>query len=214
MAVSDELSRFVREALAQGHPRTRIEEELLRAGWDREQVADALGAWVPSEFPLPVPRPRAYLSARETFLYLVLFTTLYISAINLGTLFFQLIDAGFPDPSERNVVLDRNSLIRWAVASLVVAFPVFLALTRAMQRAIARDPVKRGSKVRKWLTYLTLFVAATVLIGDVIALVNGLLSGEMTTRFALKVLVVLGIAGLVFGYYLWDLRSEEQEGPR
>jgi len=81
-------------------------------------------------------------------------------------------------------------------------------------RQVGRDPVKRASPVRKWLTYLTLFIAATVLIGDLITLVYNALGGELTTRFLLKVLTVAVIAGGTFGYYLWDLRQDEREAPR
>jgi hypothetical protein len=41
--------------------------------------------------------------------------------------------------------------------------------------------------------------------------VDGVLGGEATTRFLLKVLVVAAIAGTGFGWYLWDLRREEKE---
>ena len=99
--------------------------------------------------------------------------------------------------------------MRWSIASLIVAFPVFLYTSWLIVRDLAADPNKRHSKVRRWLTYLTLFVAATVLIGDVITLVYNLLGGEITTRFLLKVLVVAFIAGTVFWYYLSDIRREE-----
>ena len=68
--------------------------------------------------------------------------------------------------------------------------------------------------MRKWLTYLTLFIGASVLLGDVIALVNGVLKGDPTLRFLLKCLVVGAIAGTAFAYYLADLRQDErEEGP-
>jgi hypothetical protein len=73
------------------------------------------------------------------------------------------------------------------------------------------NPVKRLSTIRRWLTYLTLFIAAGVLIGDLITLVYNLLGGELTVRFVLKVITVAAIAGTAFGYYLWDLRREERE---
>ena len=61
------------------------------------------------------------------------------------------------------------------------------------------------------MTYLTLFVSAGFLMGDVTSLVYNLLGGEWTVRFLLKVLTVASIAGLVFGYYLRDLNRDESE---
>ena len=52
------------------------------------------------------------------------------------------------------------------------------------------------------------------MIGDLIALVSGVLSGDLTTRFSLKVAIVFGIAATTFSYFLWDLRSEEEERER
>lgn len=211
MSPDDELAAFVREALLRGVPRAQVEGALAQAGWRPDQVRRALGAFADVAFPVPVPRPRPYLSARDAFLYLVLFTALYISAFNLGALLFTFIERAFPDPAFRGDADAWRQRIRWALANLIVAFPLFALLSVSLQRAIERDPGRRGSRVRKWLTYLTLFIGAGVLIGDVIALVNNLLSGELTTRFVLKVVVVAAIAGTAFSYYLWDLRRDEKE---
>lgn len=212
MAANDELTGFVRDSLARGISRGDVEVVLGRAGWDAAQVQTALRSYADVEFPLPVPRPRPYLDAREAFLYLVLFGTLYTSAINLGTLLFQLINLAFPDPTApvRSAQF-AEAAIRWSMSSIVIAFPVFLWMSRITNRGVRQDPVKRGSKVRRWLTYLTMFVASGVLIGDLITLVNSLLSGELTSRFVLKVLTVAVIAGAVLGYYLVGLRADERE---
>ncbi len=145
------------------------------------------------------------------FKYLLLFTTLYLSAYHLGSLLFSFIDRGFPDPADRFTEQWARDSMRWATASLVIAFPIFLFISRHIQSTIARDPIKRLSPIRRWLTYLTLFIAASILIGDLTTLVYNLLGGELTIRFILKVLVVGAIAGTVFGFYLGDVRREERQ---
>ena len=77
MAISDELSAFVKESLAKGLPPAQIEDALRRAGWPDEQIRGGLAGFASVDFPVPVPRPRPNLSARDAFLYLVLFATLY-----------------------------------------------------------------------------------------------------------------------------------------
>ncbi|MCC7265015.1 MAG: hypothetical protein IT369_21060 [Candidatus Latescibacteria bacterium] len=213
MAAGEELSSFVREALGRAVPRAQIEEVLLQAGWEPEQVRGALAAFADLDFPIPVPKPKPYLPAREAFLYLVLFTTLYLSAYHLGSLFFHFVERALPDPALGDADLYRREASRWSVSFLVIAFPVFLYTTRNLARAATIDPAKRGSKVRRWLTYLTLFLAAGTLVGDCTALVFNLLSGELTLRFVLKALIVAALAGGIFGHYLGELRREEEDHP-
>ncbi len=213
MAVATrELEQFVHAALSRGESKQSVLAALSTAGWSPEQAADALDAYADVPFPVPVPRPRPYLSAREAFLYLVLFATLYISAYHLGSLLFDLVNRAFPDaadPAWRGV--HSASSMRWAVASLAIAFPVFLYVANLLGKELARSPAKRQSAVRRWLTYVTLFLAAAIVIGDLITLLYNVLGGELSTRFLLKVLVVGAIAGTIFGYYLVDLRREERE---
>lgn len=210
MAVSDELSAFVKESLARGLPPAQIEDALRRAGWPQEQIRGGLAGFAAIDFPVPVPRPKPYLSAREAFVYLVLFAMLYTSAYHLAQLFFQIIDRAFPDPADPAGDYTRQA-IRWSVSSLIVAFPVFVYVSRMTNRDVRADPNKRESKVRRWLTYMTLFLAASFLIGDFITLVYNVLGGELTTRFVLKAVTVAVLAGTTFGYYLSELRIDEMD---
>ncbi len=211
MASHDDLHRFVRDALQRGEPRDAVREALLKAGWRPEQADEGLGRFAPVEFSIPVPKPKPYLSAREAFVYLILFTTLYLTAFHLGRLLFQFVNLAFPDPAAVESLETIHAAIRFSVASLIIAFPIFFLLSWRLGVATRRDPSRRGSKVRRWLTYMTLFVAAAVIIGDLIALVYGFLGGDLTVRFALKVVTVAVIASGVFGYYLVDLRRDEAE---
>jgi len=215
MAINEELLSFVKDTLARGLPRAEIEGALLEAGWKPDQIKSALDSYAPVDFPIPVPRPKLYLSAREAFIYLVLFTTLYLTAFNFGRLIFQFINLAFPDPAAYAGAVDSvRQALRFSVASLIIAFPIFLILSLHIGRSIKRDASKRASKVRKWLTYMTLFVAAGIIIGDLTALVYSFLGGELSARVGLKVVTVAVIAGAVFGYYLWDLRVEETRSEK
>jgi hypothetical protein len=212
MAISTELQGFVKDALAKGLARPQIEDALARAGWEGDQIKNALAGYADLDFPIPVPRPSPYLSAREAFMYVVLFSALYVTAYNLGSLLFDFIDRAFPDPAMRGADYYTRESIRWSISSLIVAFPLFLYVSRLVSRAIRADSRKRGSKVRYQMTYVTLFIAGSCLIGDVIALLYHVLGGELTSRFVLKVLTIAIIAVPVVAYYLWDLRRDETPG--
>jgi hypothetical protein len=216
MPSSDALIEFVRDALGRGVPRAQIEDALRKSGWTTDQIHNALTSYADLDFPIPVPRARPYLSAREAFIYLVLFGTLYASAYNLGSLIFDFINRAFPDPSQPFEIYDEytRQSIRWSISWLIVAFPVFMYLSWLTERDIAHDPMKRASKVRRWLTYLTLFSAACALLADFATLVYNALGGELTVRFLLKVITVAVIAGTAFIYYLDDLRQDEVEKER
>jgi hypothetical protein len=208
VALSADLVGFVRQGLERGLGREEIRTALLRAGWPADQVTQALAGFADLAFPIPVPRPPSSASSRETFMYVVMFATLLVSAISLGNLVFELINRAFPDPAQPAFGSTLQA-IRWSVSSLIVSFPIFLAVAWLIDREVRAQPVKRASRVRTRLTYVTLFIASCVLVGDIITAVYTFLGGELTLRFLLKVLTVGVIAGSVFGYYLHDLRSGE-----
>lgn len=199
--------QFVEAALRAGASRAEVRRALSTAGWSDEQIRDALGAFAEVDFVVPVPRPKAQLSARDAFVYLVTFGALYLSAWQFGNLLFQFVNLAFPD--ELEAVAYHHGQIRWAAATLIIAFPIYLYLSFRVARDLAADPTRRNSAVRRWLTYITLTVAAFVVLGDLISLIYGLLSGELTTRFVLKSLIVAGVAGALFGYYFWSVKADD-----
>jgi len=214
-----ELLEFTRRALEKGVTRDQLARALKQAGWREADIKAASSAYETTDFPLPVPKPRPYLSAREVFNYALLFTALYVSAWNLGSLVFTLVDLYFPDPqlaaggagAFRGSVSGQYLLntIRSNIAAIVVAFPVFLLMFRSINAEIAKEPTKRDSRPRKWLTYLTLFVASALLIGDLSVLVYNVLGGDLPVRFMLKIATVAVIAGGAFTYFLMDIRKDE-----
>src|SRR5262249_51494872 len=155
-----ELVEFTRRALAAGKKSQKNLNILWQAGWGEPDIEAALDAFADITFSIPVPRPKPHPSARPGFLYLILFSALFAAAFSLGALVFDLIDRRFPDPLEiqsSNFMRLSDDRIRWDISMIIVAFPLFFFTFRAVTRAVAKDPTKRASRPRKWLTYLTLF---------------------------------------------------------
>ncbi len=146
---------------------------------------------------------------RDVFLNLLWVGTLYFSSFNLIQLLLELVNAAFPDPL--NLFYEPGGSVRWAIASLIIVFPVYAWTTWFINRDVKENPQKAELKVRKWLIYLTLFLAAVLIIGDLIALIFNFLEGELTLRFVLKVLAVLAVGAGVFRYYFYDLRKAAGE---
>jgi hypothetical protein len=159
---------------------------------------------------MPVPLPPDIGSARDAFFHLLTFTTLYSMVISLIVLAYQFIGRTFADPalSSMNFETENSSAIRWSLAVILVSFPLFAFLARILHRECVRHPEKLQSGIRRWLTYLTLFVTACTISGDLITLLFYLLQGELTVRFLLKVFAVLFLSGMPFIYYFIAVRLD------
>jgi hypothetical protein len=205
-----ELLEFTRQALARNVPRAQIASALANAGWNKAEIAAALAAFADVEFPVPVPRRQPYVSPREAFLYAAQFAALAVSTLSLGSLVFHVINKYFPDPAAREVWMEEDAM-RWDISYLAVGAIIFLAIYWNTTRAVEADPTKRGSRVRRGLTYFTLFIVALSLAGDAIGLLYNTLDGELTARVVLKSVTVAVIAVGTCGFFLSDLRVDEAE---
>jgi hypothetical protein len=100
--------------------------------------------------------------------------------------------------------------MRTALATIIVAFPLFLAVWWTLLREIREAPELAKSGVRRWLASLTLFVGAVTVMGDVITAIYYLINGELTISFVLKVLALLIVAGSISIYLAMTLRLEAE----
>jgi hypothetical protein len=150
-------------------------------------------------------------SPKDFFLHLLSMVTLYASAISFTVIAFQTINIWIPDAlASYYEPQSARSLIRGALSFLIVVFPVYLLTAWSLSKSYEKDKNKRKIWVRKWLVYFTLFVAAVIILGSLIALVNAFMNGEVTVRFILKFLAVVFVTGSIFGYYLWDEKHYEE----
>jgi hypothetical protein len=205
--MSDSLQNFIAHARAKGMDHQTIRLLLLSVGWKEKDVARALAA---EGLDLPVPLPTDGGSARDAFFHLLMFTTLYATVISLIVLAFDFIARWLPDPAVTDYMYGGTDVsgIRWALAVLIVSFPLFVLLSRLVHRECVAHPEKLASGVRRWLTYLTLFVTACALIGDTVTILFTFLNGEWTVRFILKALSIFVLSALPFWYYFSVLRME------
>ncbi len=152
---------------------------------------------------------------RDFFLYLFSTAAIYYIAVSIISLLWRYVDYFFPD----QIGYDNFGLssgLRWSVASLVVVFPAYILTMRFLARDLDTNPEKQELKVRKWLIFLTLFISAITIIGDLVAIIYNFLGGDLVVRFGLKSLSVLLVAIAIFSYYYFILKrspgTKEKEG--
>lgn len=217
----DPLAEYVQRRVSAGLSRTRIREELAAVGWSEEQADAAYReALLALGAPAPGPGSRAAPAGKSSTVDIVInffsFILLGIAAIALGTLYFRVIDEYFRTPLARYgaaSALGLTGAIHYAIASLVIAAPLYFAAVRLWFRKFRDDASHAESRLTRWLTYLVLLVASVTIVGDLIAALFKFLQGEGTARFFLKALVILVIAGFVFAFYFLERRRIQYRRP-
>jgi len=203
-AGESKLEAFLAAAKEKGASDDVLARLLQERGWPEKEILKAFGGYYERLTGQAIPARTGGLgeAAKEAFLYLLSFSTLGVWATALGGLVFRYLDRWFPDPVAAERFADPIHEISTSLASVIVAYPVYLLVMRLIMRDLAEYPEKHESGIRRWLTYIALFIAAGIVIGDLIAFLAFFLRGELTARFALKMITVLVIAGGVFWYYL------------
>ncbi len=203
----DTISNFIEVANQKGIPDDRIYKLLKSQGWSNQDID--LGFTQAFEriigIPIPVPNKRRGESAKETFLYLLSFITLSIWSQALGSIGFIAVNYIINDPLER---YRWFSNLAGDLARLIIVYPLYLLLMKIIFSNLQEQSQNYQSGIRKWLTYIALFITALMVIGDLVWLLTSLLTGTLTLGFLLKSVIVLLIAGSIFCYYLLWLRKE------
>lgn len=208
---------FLERTKASGVPDQSIIGVLTARGWPEKEVYEALAGYYERQTGIGIPHRRGggTAAAKDAFYYLLVFTTLATWTFGLSLLSFTLIESWFADPlfTGNSAPFDTFS-IAVSIACILIAFPIYLLVSRAVLRDVRTHPEKSSSPVRKWLTYMALVIAASIFIGDLITALTYLLRGEITSRFLAKVLVVGIISGGVFFYYFFGLKKPEETEHR
>lgn len=148
-------------------------------------------------------------SAKDFFLHLGAMVALYTVVISFLNLVFTIINKAFPEINTYYGYFRSGSEISLPVATLLIVFPIFVVLSYFVQKTYSNSPEKKELPIRKWLTYITLFISGIILAGDLVTVLYKFLDGQdLTLGFLLKALSVLLVSTLVFGYYLNDIREK------
>jgi len=146
-------------------------------------------------------------SAKDFFLNLGAIVALYTTVISLLNLLFTVINNAYPQINSGYYYGSRS--ISMPVATLIIFFPIFILLMWFLEKIYRTEPNKKQLGVRKWLTYITLFVTGLTLAGDLVTVLYYFLDGqELTVGFVFKVLAVFIVILMVFLYYISDVRNK------
>jgi hypothetical protein len=147
--------------------------------------------------------------ALDVFIYLGIGISLVTSVTNLLQILFAAVDRRFVDILSGTSYVDTTqSDVRFAIASLVVMFPIYVGLSWYTANDIKKFLYKQDIPVRKIMVYCTLFVTVLTLIGTLVSVIYTYLGGELSIRFGLKAVSVFVLALALFSYYYYSLRRD------
>jgi len=141
---------------------------------------------------------------KDFFLHLGATVALYAVVLSLLNLAFSIINYTFPD---KLAGYFYSGNIVWPISILIIVTPILYILEWLIVKDFSAMIEKKDLWIRKWRIYLTLFLTGVTVIGDLIALINTYLNGEITMRFVFKILIVLLVAGAVFKYYFFSINE-------
>ena len=139
-------------------------------------------------------------SPQDFFLNISAFGALYCLLVSFGAIVCGAIDILASGQSD-------SAGLANALAFFVVLLPICLALFSHIEKSYRTFPNRRGSRVRRWLVALTLFLAGSVGVCVAIGSLSALFQGDMQSADLAKVLFILAEAAGTFLLFLSEIRS-------
>lgn len=150
-------------------------------------------------------------SAKFAFFYMISLVALISTAIAIGVIIFQIINKNIIDVTENFSGNFNMDALKFAIAAIIISAPIFFITTWQINKNLFLGFLDKDSGIRKWLTYLILFIASVVMIGYFIALIFNFLNGELTVKIILKIITAILISAIIFSYYFYDIKRKAIE---
>ncbi len=148
------------------------------------------------------------------FLCLGVLVTLITSVVSFLNLVFDTLNKRFPDVLNSNYQYGYSTYeyegIRMALATLIIFFPVFVTVSYFWKKFSEKGIGHIDEIIKKWVVYIILFFSSIVIVVDLVTLVKYFISGEITTRFILKVVIALVVAMFVGVNYIFELKNKKK----
>ena len=152
------------------------------------------------------------LTPRFFFICLGVLVTLITSVSSSLILFFESLNKKFPDVLNSVYYYGYNSYdfesMRASLATLIIFFPIFVLLSYLWVRESREDIGYYNLVIRKWMVYLIIFLASLLILIDLVVLVKYFVSGEITSRFIIKVSGTLIVGLIVDSYYILKMKNK------
>ena len=211
--MSQILTDFIREALRAGKNRADIDAVLQQAGWPTDQLQDAWKKYCDVPFPVPVPRPTLYASPRLTALNLFHFVVLYTAIFSTVSVLFTFLDYHLPNGLGRMAGAYYSTKpigeeIRGYLSALLVSAPLVVVSYRLLYKAMSKIG-QYIPGIRLKLLNLTLLIASMVMLCNFIGLVYYFLSGELSLRFVIKVVILSSVCFGLYHYFKPEMQLNE-----
>ena len=153
------------------------------------------------------------LNVGYAFLSLGVLISLIVSVTAFLNLAFEILNKKFPDALnavyQYGYASSQFEAARTFLSMLIIMFPAFLILAYFWKKKEKRGLGQYDEVIRKWLAYIVIFLSILIVVIDLIILVRYFVSGEITLRFILKVLIALAGAKMVLLYFVpevWEVK--------
>lgn len=150
--------------------------------------------------------------AFHLFLYLLSFLSLGFLITGIISVYFQFINKIVTEDATDAIIysghFDQDSL-RFGISALIISFLVYYIILYFLNRKLVNEEIKQDSIIRKFITYLALFVFSAMSIGSLVTLLYNFLNGELSSKSLLKIIVFFLVSLFYLAFYLWEIRRKE-----
>jgi hypothetical protein len=151
--------------------------------------------------------------AFHLFLYLSSFFSLGFLIGGLLTTLFQFVNKFIPDSAFGKDVFAVSAFddasLKVGISMLLIASLVYFTTAYLINKKLEKGEIRPDSVVRKFITYIALFVLVAISIGSLATLFYNYLTGELTGNSFGKIIAFFAVNGFFASFYFWEIRRKD-----